>query len=47
MRIRDKKSFLSKSSFALKGDGWFKDGYSKPQKGKDKTPKKPAAGEKK
>ena len=38
---------ISKSSFTLKGDGWFKDGYSKPLKGKDKTPKKPAAGEKK
>ena len=28
------KRKISKSSFALKGGGWFKDGYSKPQPGK-------------
>lgn len=28
------KRKISKSSFTLKGGGWFKDGYSKPQTGK-------------
>ena len=28
------KRKISKSSFALKGGGWFKDGYSKPHPGK-------------
>lgn len=28
------KKKISKSAFELKGGGWFKDGYSKPQKGK-------------
>jgi|TARA_Y100000310_G_scaffold58705_1_gene54038 putative FmdB family regulatory protein len=27
------KKKISKSGFKLKGGGWFKDGYSKPQKG--------------
>ena len=30
------KKLISKSSFSLKGGGWFKDGYIKPKKKDDK-----------